>query len=139
LRISNTTNDALSIFQALSGAELVLKHTDSGLSSFGRTIQFRVSVAGEAPVNVVEITDTGLFFDTNKGIVLKAGNIVTDTTTGTKIGTDANQKLGFFNATPIIRPSVGAALSTGGSETNANLATRINDIRTALINLGLVS
>jgi len=34
-----------------------------------------------------------------------ANNIVTDTTTGTKIGTATNQKLGFFNTTPIIQPT----------------------------------
>ena len=50
-----------------------------------------------------------------------------------------NTGIGFFGATPVARPTVGAALSTGGSETNTNLATRINDIRTALINLGLVT
>ena len=31
-------------------------------------------------------------------------NIVTDTTTGTRIGTSTIQKLGFFNATPVIQP-----------------------------------
>jgi hypothetical protein len=50
-----------------------------------------------------------------------------------------NTGIGFFGATPVARPTVGAALSTGGSETNTNLATRINEIRTALINLGLVT
>lgn len=32
-------------------------------------------------------------------------NIVLNTTTGTKIGTSASQKLGFFNATPVVQPS----------------------------------
>lgn len=48
-----------------------------------------------------------------------AKNIVFGTVTGTKIGTSALQKLGFFNATPIVQP---------GATT---------DLRTALINLGL--
>lgn len=34
-----------------------------------------------------------------------ANNIVTDTTTGTKIGTATNQKLAFFNATPVTQPT----------------------------------
>jgi hypothetical protein len=46
-------------------------------------------------------------------------NIQLDTATGTKIGTATTQKLGFFNATPIVQPS-----ST-------------TDLRAALINLGL--
>lgn len=34
-----------------------------------------------------------------------AANIVLGTTTGTKVGTGTNQKLGFYNATPIVQPS----------------------------------
>lgn len=50
----------------------------------------------------------------------EAQNIVLGTTTGTKIGTAASQKLGFFNATPVIQP------------------TSIIEMRTALVNLGLL-
>jgi len=35
----------------------------------------------------------------------EAKNIVLGTTTGTKIATGEDQKLGFFNVTPVIRPS----------------------------------
>lgn len=52
-------------------------------------------------------------------ITLSANNIITDTTTGTKIGTATSQKLGFFNATPIVQPT--------------------GDVVTALTNLGLVA
>lgn len=48
-----------------------------------------------------------------------AQNIVLNTTTGTKIGTATSQKLGFFNATPVVQ-------QTG-------------DLVTALSNLGLVT
>src|ERR1051326_2302754 len=54
-------------------------------------------------------------------LTLSAHNIVTDTSTGMQIGTGATQKLGFFGATPIVQPS-----ST-------------TDLRTALINLGLLA
>jgi hypothetical protein len=50
---------------------------------------------------------------------VSAFNVVTDTTTGTKIGTATNQKLAFYNSAPIVQPS-GNAL-------------------TALSNLGLIS
>jgi hypothetical protein len=40
------------------------------------------------------------------------GNILTDTTNGTKIGTATTQKLGFWNATPIVQPATGGAAST---------------------------
>lgn len=48
-------------------------------------------------------------------------NIALGTTTGTKIGTAASQKLAFFNATPIVQP---------GNTT---------DLRTAVVNLGLLA
>lgn len=52
-------------------------------------------------------------------------NIVLGTTTGTKLGTAATQKLGFWGATPVVQPTVAA---------NADVATLI----TALTNIGLI-
>jgi len=75
-------------------------------------------------------------------------NIALGTTTGTKIGTATTQKLGFFNATPVVRQTAPAAAPAGGtgatagawsSAANRNTAIDcINGIRTALINLGLI-
>ncbi|MES2631299.1 MAG: hypothetical protein V4611_05070 [Patescibacteria group bacterium] len=48
--------------------------------------------------------------------VMNATTIVTDTTTGLKIGTNSTQKLGFFNATPLAQP---AATSDLGSVLSA--------------------
>ena len=45
-------------------------------------------------------------------IDLSTHNLVTDTITGTKIGTSITQKLGFFNATPIIQPGNTDSLET---------------------------
>lgn len=56
-----------------------------------------------------------------KNLTLLAGNITTDTTTGTIIGTATNQKLAFFNSTPIVQP-----------------ANTVDD-HTALVNLGLIA
>jgi hypothetical protein len=63
--------------------------------------------------------DSSLTYSTSTGLTITDKNIVLGTTTGTKIGTATTQKLGFYNATPIVQPS-----ST-------------TDLRTALINLGL--
>jgi hypothetical protein len=52
-------------------------------------------------------------------LTLSDSNVALGTTTGTKIGTATSQKLGFFNATPVIQP------------------TGTTDLRQALINLGL--
>lgn len=64
------------------------------------------------PAKIAATTFTG-------NLTISTKNIVTDTTTGTKIGTGTTQKLGFFNSTPIVQPS--------------------GDIATALSNLGLVA
>jgi hypothetical protein len=87
-------------------------------------------------------------------------NFVFSTGTGTKFGTATTQKLSFWNATPIIQPAGAnqAAItnSTGGtyngtlvdvgvvfSQANINdnftdLHTLLNEIRTALVNTGLM-
>jgi hypothetical protein len=67
-------------------------------------------------------------------IHLAGQNISTDTTTGMKVATNSTQKLGFFGATPVVRPTVGAAATDA-----ATTQTLANNMRTALINLGLVS
>jgi hypothetical protein len=59
-------------------------------------------------------------------------NIIAGTTTGTKIGTATSQKLGFFNATPVIQQTLAAAATDA-----ATTQTLANSLRTALINLGL--
>lgn len=52
-------------------------------------------------------------------------NMVFNTTTGTKIGTSTTQKIGFFNATPIVKPT-GVAVDAAG-------------IHAALVSLGLIA
>lgn len=75
-----------------------------------------------------------------------ARNIAFGTTTGTKIGTATSQKIGFFNATPIIQPTTAVAAATF----TANTGTAVNDASTfdgytiqqvvkALRNLGILA
>ena len=81
----------------------------------------------------------------------EAGNIVVGTTTGTKIGTATTQKLGFWNATPIVQPasaSQAAVATTGatnvtpfGYTTSAQanaIVTLVNEIRAVLVAEGLM-
>jgi len=77
-------------------------------------------------------------------------NLVLGTTTGTKIGTAIDQKLGFYNATPIIQrasadqaaaPAGGTGATEGAYDTAAHrdaLITLVNEMRTVLVNLGLM-
>lgn len=61
-----------------------------------------------------------------------AKNIILGSTTGTKIGTATTQKLGFFNATPVVQPS-----STGETAGfTANAGTTVNDASTFTGNVG---
>lgn len=91
------------------------------------------------------ITSTG-------NVTLNTVNIITDTTTGTKIGTDTSQKLGFFNAAPVVQQSgtgetvgftqnAGTAVNDSSTFTGniGSTAYRINDIVKALKNLGLLA
>lgn len=94
-------------------------------------------------------------------ITANAASIATDTTTGLKIGTAATQKLGFFNVTPVVRPTAltqtysttssthaavtqlaapagGVGVAAGGWSTAANrdlAITSINAARTDIANL----
>lgn len=50
-------------------------------------------------------------------ILPPGGNIALNSTTGTKIGTSQNQKLGFWNVTPVVRPSAFTLTYTTGDKT----------------------
>lgn len=58
------------------------------------------------------ITDASSNMSLAAGLTITAHNITTDTTTGMKIGTATGQKLGFFNATPVIQPVATTDLGT---------------------------
>ncbi len=94
------------------------------------------------------------------GTLADAANIALGTTTGTKIGTATTQKIGFFNATPVVQPSgaaqaaltdsttgtagttladVGASFTQATLNNNfASLANLLNKLRTDLVALGLI-
>jgi hypothetical protein len=50
-------------------------------------------------------------------------NLAFGTTTGTKIGTATTQKLGFYNATPIVRPSAYTQTYSTADKTHANFTS----------------
>ena len=120
----------------------------------GRLI-FRTTADGQTtPTERLRISSSGLL------TVADASNISFGTTTGTKIGTSTSQRLGFFDKTPVVQPagasqaaltnSTGgtadgtlAAVSGTGDDTDINnnfteLHVLLNEIRTALVNLGLI-
>jgi len=63
---------------------------------------------------------------------LDGKNIAVDTTTGTKIGTATNQKIGFFNATPVVQQAFTAV-------SDPPTQAEVTAIRDAFVNLGLMA
>lgn len=62
-----------------------------------------------------------------------AVNFAFNTTTGTKFGTAASQKIGFYNATPVVQRSTIADINSGTLNSgDATTDTVIGDIRTKL-------
>jgi len=75
-------------------------------------------------------------FSATEFIIGDANNIVLNTTTGTKFGTGATQKIGFWNATPVVQPTGAGAdltnnVTTGGTNNTiadySDLSTYAND------------
>jgi len=95
------------------------KVDDAGTT--GGTIGFVANEAASADGDIIE----GVPTDAEGGLnALGDGqNIVLGTTTGSKIGTAVTQKLGFFNATPVVQPAsanqTAVTDSTGGSVADA--------------------
>lgn len=57
-------------------------------------------------------------------------------TEGMTVGQSATDKVGFFGATPIVKPSV--TWPNTGTATTALNETKVNRIMAALVNLGLI-
>ncbi len=79
------------------------------------------SVSGTLTAPTQAVTDLALANDLT---IAEGGNVILGTTTGTKIGTATTQKLGFYNATPIVK-------QTG-------VAVTAEAVHAALVALGLI-
>lgn len=101
-----------------------------GASRIKSKLEFKISTNSTNSTHATIDTDNGL--NVNKvGITMDdATNLIFNTTTGTKIGTATGQKIGFWNATPVIQQDVSG--STGGNVALQNLIS-------ALATLGLIT
>jgi hypothetical protein len=70
--------------------------------------------------------------------IFDARNIQLGKGTGTKFGTEATQKLGFFGTDPVVQQSAIAAAS-GGTPADVEVRAVVVLILTALRNLGLIA
>ena len=66
--------------------------------------------------------------------IAAAGNVILDTVTGTKIGTDVDQKLATYGKTPVVQAS--AIIAVTGA---VSLTTTMNAILTVIRNFGLIA
>lgn len=85
-------------------------------------------------------------------VTLSTKDLVTDTTTGTKVGTGTTQKLAFHNSTPVVQRS-GASQAAVATTAATNIApygyttaaqadaiiTLLNEIRATLVEKGLMA
>ncbi len=155
-------NPTLTLDATLAGISAVTTAADqlvysTGVDTFaatsftaaGRALVDDASAAAQRTTLGVGTADTPTFGGLT---IADAGNIVLNTTTGTKIGTATGQKMGFYNATPVIQQAgtgetVGFTAGGGTNVTDASTFTgnvgstayRISDIVKALKNLGLLA
>ena len=82
-------------------------------------------------VNLLELNG---FSGVKEITVSDATNLVFSTTTGTKIGTGTTQKIGFFDATPVVQQTAVADATDA-----ASVITQLNALLTRMRNLGLIA
>jgi hypothetical protein len=88
--------------------------TSAGLFAIGDVVTsaapaLKRSSSSSTELQVRLADDSGFAPFQASQLTISAGNIITDTTTGMKIGTGTTQKLGFWNATPVVQQNVGVA------------------------------
>jgi hypothetical protein len=155
-------NPTLTLDATLAGISAVTTAADevvysTGVDTFatasftaaGRALVDDASAAAQRTTLGVGTADSPTFGGLT---IADAGNIVFNTTTGTKLGTATGQKIGFYNATPVIQQATtGTATGfTAGAGTAVNDAStftggvgatayRLSDVVRALKNLGLMA
>jgi hypothetical protein len=135
--------DVLLTSSSFVGQSMVYNSTTSsqalsGLASFGAGVTFTGSTGAnfeKFPDNLADAlslsegstayltfisTDASEAIQVKKTLRLDAINVSTDTSTGTKIGTAAGQKIGFYNATPVIQRSAYTQTYSTATRTHSN-------------------
>jgi len=106
--------------------------TAAGTGGKPSELQFRMnsSASSSSANHILTIAGTGVTFELGSVTFNDGRNLVMGTTTGSKIGTSTSQKIGFWNATPVIQQNVSG--STGGNAALQNLLS-------TLATLGLIT
>jgi hypothetical protein len=129
-RIDSRIGDFMFIshYDMTAGTQFALRQASSGATRVNGVAFLDLQVNGST---VVQLSPT--LFNTTDGINWQFG-----TTTGTKIGINATQKLAFWGATPIVQPAH-IADPVGGATIDAEARTAINAINAMLAATGLTA
>jgi hypothetical protein len=110
-------------------------HNAAGASNDDFAItDYGVAVTGTSGTTRLTIAKSDGQLTVNGNLNLSTKDLVTDTTTGTKIGTATSQKIGFFNATPVVQQAA-IADATDAATTQA----RLNDLLATMRAFGLIA
>lgn len=113
-----------------SAGTLVINTT--GFPASGTYYPLAVVVSGTSTVTSIadhrpSLVPVGVFLPVGGGTLEDGANVALGTTTGTKIGTAATQKLGFYGATPVVQPS-GSAQAALTDSTGGTASTTISNV-----------
>ncbi|RTK92581.1 MAG: hypothetical protein EKK61_04045 [Rickettsiales bacterium] len=117
LRVINTGNILIDGDVSLTGGNRVLRSSGGNLRldcAFGSVVRLDISGTASLTVSSTQIT------------LKDQIDFVFGTTTGTKFGTNTTQKIGFWNATPIVQPTTAVVAATFV----ANTSGIVNDTAT---------
>jgi hypothetical protein len=95
----------------------------AALSSSSTAVTLAAETAGtgadDIPLNLTA-AGTGTI-KVNSNLEVSTKDIVTDTTTGTKIGTATTQKLSFWNTSPVVQPTTAISAATFVASSGGNI------------------
>lgn len=129
IKVDASTADAatgISITGAAAAAGVAIAAISSGTDE-----DLTIDAKGAGAVNIASVSTGGVTLSDDITIA-DAKNIAVNTTTGTKIGTATGQKIGFWNATPVVQQSHIA--DSAGDD-----ATAVNAILAALETVGILA
>jgi len=133
--IADNGNYAVNIFTARDGGPsgtTVFTIADGGATTVNAALSVNGNTTlGDAGGDTVTIT-------ANTVTLADSTNLVLNTTTGTKIGTGTTQKLGFYNATPVVQ-GASVADATGGATVDSECRTAVNALISRIEATGLIA
>lgn len=136
-------NDEVSIYTGVNnGTSGYLLRAGATFAYFNASSSLRLQIG---VADIIQLSSSTATFV--QGLTISdAKNIVLNTTTGSKLGTATNQKLGIWNATPIIQPTTAIAAATFVTNTSLianDTATfdgyTIGQVVKALRNIGILA